>query len=301
MFKFPITRRQNNATYHNTLDPYENRGQIIEHLIAHEFPVEFLLAAEIAQLRSFTVPNGTKLLHRTAEFEQNSLKRLDDTRAILVEMGRDGFDSPKAKVMADHLNEIHGFYNIPNNEFLYTLSTFIFDVWLFIDCYGWRKLTHVEKQAIYYAYCDMGELMHIKNIPPSFEDFWVWRQAYEQEHQAFAEENYLVAEGLFRGAEQMVPGLLRPLVRPFVFSLENERFANLLGYKRPPAAVRALFQAAMWLRKTVNRYFTLWDVWSFEEMLLSNFQTYPHGYEMLKLGPTKLIKQIEKRRATVAP
>lgn len=296
--KFPLTRRQNHASYHNTLDPYQDRGQIIEQLIAHEFPVDFLLAAEIAQLRSFSIPNGAKLLHRTGEFEKHSLKRLDDTRAILVEMGREGFESDKAKMMATHLNQLHGFYQIPNDEFLYTLSTFIFDVVLFIDQYGWRKLTDIEKQSLYYTYRDMGTLMNIKNIPPSYEAFWEWRCQYEQENQAFTEENHLVAEGLFRGAKEMVPWIIRPLVKPFVFSLESERFAELLGYKRPHPIIRALFKAFMTIRKHLSRYVTLWDVWSFEEMLLSNFKTYPHGYEMLKLGPTKLIKQLQKQSPT---
>lgn len=293
--KFPLTRRKNSAPYHSTLDPYKDRGQIIEQLIAHEFPVDFLLAAEIAQLRSFSIPNGAKLLHRTGEFEKNSLKRLDDTRAILVEMGREGFESDKAKMMANHLNQLHGFYQIPNDEFLYTLSTFIFDVVLFIDKYGWRKLTAVEKESLYYTYRDMGQLMKIENIPPSYEAFWEWRCQYEKENQAFAEENHLVAEGLFRGAKEMVPWIIRPLVKPFVFSLEDDHFAEVLGYKRPNIFIRAFFQAVMAIRKFFLRYLTLWDVWSFEEMLLSNFKTYPRGYKLLKLGPTKLIKQLEKQ------
>ena len=110
--KFPITLRKNHAALHEAMDPFEDRVEIFQQLLLNEFPVEFLLAAEVAQLRSFTFPHGTRLLHATGEFEKHSLKRLDDTRAILYEMGRDSFYSPRAEKMAGHLNQIHDFYKI---------------------------------------------------------------------------------------------------------------------------------------------------------------------------------------------
>lgn len=300
MFKLPLTRRRSFADLHEDLDPHEDRGRIFEQLIAREFPVEFLLAAELAQLRSFTIPNGSKLLHRTGEFEKHSLKRLDDTRAILVEMGRYGFHSDHARETADHLNALHGFYDIPNDEFLYTLSTFIFDVWLLINRYGWRRLTPNEEKTIYYIYRDMGKLMHIRDIPDSFEAFWGWRQAYEREHQAYAPENHLVAEGLMRGLKEMVPAVFRPTLLPFILSLEDDRFARLLGYRRPNILVRALVRGAMRLRALINRFLTVWDVWSFEDLVLSDFKSYPHGYHIHMLGPDKLLRQLRKKEKRAA-
>ena len=49
-------------------------------------------------------------------------------------------------MMAEHLNRIHGYYKIPNDEFIYTLSTFIFDLWAFINTYGWRRLTRERRR-----------------------------------------------------------------------------------------------------------------------------------------------------------
>lgn len=294
---FPITRRKNFAAEHDKLDPYDDRRIILEQLITREFPMEFLLAAEIAQLRTFSFPNGTRLLHKTGEFEKRSLKRLDDTRAILVEMGKNGFDDPHAKSMADHLNKIHGMYDIPNDEFLHTLSTFIFDVQMFSDRFAWRKMTETERMAIYYTYQQMGELMKIKDIPPTPEEFWDWRIKYEAEHQAYSETNHLVAEGLIRGAKQMVPRWVGPFILPFVLSLENDRFAELIGYKRPGPIFRGLVHSVMWVRKQFNKRFTLWDTWDFRDVLLGAFKTYPGGYNPFKLGPDKIIKYLEKQEA----
>lgn len=301
MWKFPITRRKNFSGVHEGLDPVEDKGEIFEQLLLHEFPVEFLLSAEIAQLHAFIFPNGSALLHKTGQFEKESLKRLDDTRAILTEMGRDTFDSPRADMMAEHLNKIHGFYDIPNEEFLHTLSTFIYDVVEFIDAYGWRKLTQNEKLAIYHTYVQMGEMMHIQNIPDTFEGFHEWREAYEQENAAYAETNKLVAEGLFRGAKQMVPFFMRPFLKPITLSLAKTSLVDLLGLRQPSQLTRAVVQTTMTIRRFLLRYLTLWDVLDFEKVVRGNFKSYPYGFDPLKLGPTKLINQIEKEREVTQP
>lgn len=291
--RFPISRRKNHAAAHEAMDPIGDRVAIFQQLLLREFPMEFLLAAEIAQLRSFTFPRGTGLLHATGEFETHCLKRLDDTRAILYELGRHTFYSPQAEAMAAHLNQIHGFYKIPNDEFLHTLSTFIFDVWEFINRYGWRRLTPNEETAIYGVYRRMGELMAIKEIPESFEAFWEWRLAYEKEHQAYAESNHQVAQGFLRGVRQMLPAPLGPLVLPFVLSLIDRRFAGLLGFRYPNRLVRGFFQGVMACRRLLTRYLTIWDRLEFEAVFFSTYKSYPHGYQPLKLGPAKLIARME--------
>lgn len=300
--KFPISFRKFDAPeYHESLDPEKDQVEIFTRLFKQEFPVEFLLSAEIQQLHSFTFPNGTRLLHATGEFEKNSLKRLDDTRAILYEMGKDDFYSPRAEMMADHLNKIHGMYDIPNHEFLHTLSTFIYDLWEFIDEFGWRKLTRKEELAIYYTYVRMGELMNIQDIPETFEAFRDWKANYEQANQAYSETNHKVAEGLMQGAKQMVPAVLRPFLLPFVLSLKDRRFSELLGYKYPNVIVRGIFRSAMWVRKQFNRLFTLWDVLDFEQVMFTHYQSYPNGYNPTKLGPDKILKYLEKVEQRAAP
>lgn len=293
--KLPISLRKSAAQQHELMDAEKDQVEIFTQLFLHEFPMEFLLSAEIAQLHAFTFPNGTRLLHATGEFEKNSLKRLDDTRAILYEMGREGFYTEQAETMADHLNVIHGHYNIPNDEFLHTLSTFIYDLWDFIDRFGWRKLTPVEEQVIYLTYRRMGDLMKIKDIPESFEAYREWKKNYELENQAFSETNHQVAEGLMQGIREMIPPVLGPLALPFVLSLKDERFASLLGYKYPNIFVQGFFRGLMWIRKGLNRWFTIWDVLDFERALFTHYKSYPNGYNPMKLGPTKMIQRLEQK------
>ena len=45
------------------------------------------------------------------------------------------------------MNRIHGQYQISNEDFLYTLSTFIFEPVRWIDRFGWRQTYPNEREA----------------------------------------------------------------------------------------------------------------------------------------------------------
>src|SRR5699024_11396973 len=53
---------------------------------------------------------------------------------------------------SDLMNAIHGLYSISNDDYLYVLSTFIFDPALFVARFGFRGLTPKEQDAFFYMY-----------------------------------------------------------------------------------------------------------------------------------------------------
>jgi len=218
---------------------------------------------------------------------------LDDTKAILREMFEDGLDSDRGKSMTEHLNQIHGFYEIANDDYLYVLSAFFIDPSLWLAHYGWREYTAHEKQAIYTVYRKMGERMHIHSIPDSFDAFVEWRAAYEAKNQRFAESNYQVAMGLIDAAKAFVPSWLGWSVLPLLSSLIDDEFRELLGLPKPNPIVYGLVQTAMKIRKFCGRYMSQWEEASFTDSpLVQGFATYKNGYDRFKLGPTKLVKRM---------
>lgn len=280
------------------MDPETEYFEIARILISREFCLDILMATEIAQLRTFTIPSISKLLHRTGQYECEGEKRLDDTKAILVEMTLDSVHSSKGKEMAEHLNRIHSFYNISNDDYLYTLSTFIFDPFLWIEKYGWRKLTDKEKRAVYLYYKDMGEAMNIQHIPPSFDAFWEWRNQYEANHQAYAETNTFVALGLLHAIGSQFPKWMTPWLITFTCSLiDDHKFLGALGFSFPSSFVHRFIQGAMSLRKVMLKYVTIWDKNNFlDSWLFNHYPTYPDGYENSQLGPTKLVNKMNQEK-----
>ena len=278
-----------------TLDAVEDAYEIGETLLAHVFPLDIFIATEIGQLRTFTVPSISVLLHQTGQYENDGVKRLDDTKAILREMFEDGLDSEHGQAMTAHLNQIHGFYDISNDDYLYVLSAFFIDAALWMERYGWREYTAHEKIAIYTIYREMGEGMNIHSIPESFDAFVDWRAKYEAKNQSFAESNYQVTMGLINAAKAFVPRWLGWSVPPLISSLIDDEFRTLLGLSKPNPLIYWLVQTAMWIRKIGGRYLSMWEEAAFTDSpLVTGFATYKNGYEPFKLGPAKLVKQMAK-------
>ncbi len=279
------------------LDLDQDYFRIAQILFNHEFSIDILLATEIAQLRTFTIPSISHLLHRTGQYETEGPKRLDDTKAILVEMTEDSVHSSRGKKMAANLNRIHSHYSIANEDYLYTLSTFIFDPFLWIEQYGWRQLTPKEKQAVYLYYKDMGEAMNIQNIPTSIAAFWEWRVVYEKRKQQYAETNAQVALGLFDAVCHNFPKWTHSWVLASTCAMINDaRFLGALGLSQPGQLFHRIIQGTMSIRKRLLRYVTWYEHHSFKDSWIFNhYPTYPEGYNPEELGPTKIVRCMAKK------
>lgn len=275
------------------LDAEKDAEEIVSLLIAHVFSLDIFLSTEMAQLRTFTIPSISKILHHSRQYEHHSLKRMDDTKAILGEMGIEGMDSERGKAATEHLNNIHAFYRITNDDYLYTLSTFIFDPRLWLERFGWRQLTDHEQNALYHRYRKMGEAMHIQDIPDTWQKLWAWRVAYEKTHQQYDPANTQVSLGLLNGASQMVPPLFKGVMSPITISLFDANLEANLGLKKPNLLARGLTRAVMQVYRFAGRFFNLWEEDSFvDSKLMTHMETYPHGYQLWELGPDNLVKHL---------
>lgn len=280
------------------LDPEHDYEAIVFALSNHVFPFEILLAMEIAQLRTFTIPTISKLLHATGQYEREGPKRLDDTKAILSEIHRPGLESRASREMVEHLNRIHGLYRISNDDFLYTLSTFVFDAALFVDKWGHRPMTEKEKDAFYFLYRRLGELMHIRDIPESRAAFFAWRRDYERRAQRYASENEAVARGLLVAVRGLLPPVFAPYLEPAVVLLTGDAgFRDALGLREPDPGLARFLRAFLAVHRRAARHVSLYEHRKFEDSdIYRNYPTYPSGYDRLRLGPTKVIEILAKKK-----
>ncbi len=120
------------------LDPENDHQRIIFLSTCYDFPFDTTRALEFALYRTFCAPRISALLDRTGEFRTRSQKRYDDTDIIVSELIEWGYDSDRGKRALGRLNEIHGRFNIANEDFLYVLSTFVYEpirsgaTWVFL-------------------------------------------------------------------------------------------------------------------------------------------------------------------------
>ncbi len=112
-----------------------------------DFPWDTTRALEFALFRTFAVPAIGGLLHKTGEFECRGQKRYDDTDIIVSEIMEHGYDSDRGRAAIARMNALHGRFNIRNEDFLYVLSTFVFEPIRWNQRFGWRRMIEKERLA----------------------------------------------------------------------------------------------------------------------------------------------------------
>ncbi len=275
--------RKTRAEYIATLGPQRHCQEIAYLLACYEFPWDTTRSLELALFRVFGVAKGTPLLVQTGEFLHRVQKRYDDTVLILSEILENGYDSPRGQAALRRMNEQHGRYRIPNDEYLYTLSTFIFEPIRWNERFGWRRLTEQEKQASYYLWREIGRRMAIKDIPESYEAFERFNIEFERTHFRYSADNRALAESTRNlMLSWVLPKWLRPLGAPFIHALIDEPMLRAVGFPLPPAWLRGLVEGMLRLRARLLRLLPPRR----EARLLTRQKnrTYPNGYAVDQLG-----------------
>ncbi|EAR20738.1 oxygenase MpaB family protein [Nitrococcus mobilis] len=265
------------------LDPVRDCREIVYLLTCYEFPWDIERALEFALFRTYAVPSISGLLDRTGEFTRRPRKRYDDTELILAEILENGFDTPRGQAALKRLNGMHGRFRIANGDFLYVLSTFVFEPPRWIDRFGWRPLTATERLGFFHYYRELGQRMQIRDIPATLEAFERYNQDYEARRFRYRDTNQrigTITRDLLLGF--YLPRFLLPLGRPFAHAVMDEPLLQAMGFKRPSNLLRRLVTGSLKLRARVQR----WMPPRQRPHLLTRVKrpTYPEGYEIAELG-----------------
>lgn len=264
------------------LDPVKDNERIAYLSGSFDFPWDTQRALELALMRTFAVPKSSKLMVKTEEFTKRTQKRYDDTTIIISTIGFHSYSSPEGRAAIRRMNQIHAHYPIPNDEFLYVLTTFVLEPIRWNARYGWRPLSENEKQASYYFWAEVGRYMNIKDIPSSLEELERFSRDYEHTHFAYSDYNRALAEAtrdLF--LSWVLPGPLWPLGEQFVYALMDKPMRDAFGFPKAKLWARVSLELGLWLRKKVLRFLPP----RVTPYRLPTTRTYPKGYDIDELGP----------------
>ena len=109
------------------LDPVRDAQRIVILDASYEFPWDTQRSLELAFYRTFAVPSIAELLDSTGEFTGRAQKRYDDTQILISAFCEFGYDSDLGRRAIRRMNQIHGRFEIANEDFLYVLSTMVFE------------------------------------------------------------------------------------------------------------------------------------------------------------------------------
>lgn len=255
----------------------------------YDFPWDVTRSLELALFRSFANPRIGGLLHATGEFEARPQKRYDDTDLLVSEIIENGFESERGQRAIARMNAIHSRFAIRNEDFLYVLSTFVFEPIHWIERFGWRNLTAEEKEAWFCFWREVGRRMHLSGLPIDRESFYAFSCAYEAQYFQPGRASQRVAYATRELFASWFPLPIRPLVRLNIHALLDDSLRVVFGFPAPGRTLRWL--APMMLRTRGRLLRILPQRRTPRLRTLQPHPSYPGGYEIEGLGPTTIPSQ----------
>lgn len=265
------------------LDPADDYERIASITSRHEFPWDIQQALSFALFRTYAVPSVGRLLAETGEFTERTQKRHDDTALLLDEMSEHGLESPGGRRAVRRVNQMHGAYDISNDDMLYVLATFVVVPVRWIHSYGWRRLTDAEVDAGTAYYRRLGTLMAIRDMPTTYAGFARLLDEYEAAHFAYDNGARRVADATIDLLCSFYPRPARRLVRAFALSIMDDPLREAFGYAAPPSAVVRASRAALRFR---GRLESLLPARRNPKRVKSMriIRSYPNGFDVDRLG-----------------
>jgi hypothetical protein len=279
MGRFDVLRRIED------LDPAKDFAEIYRLMGSFEFPWDMTQALSFALFRTYAVPSIGALLARTGELTGRTQKRYDDTVLILDAIGEHGMDSPEGRTAIRRMNQMHGSYDISNDDLRYVLATFVVTPIRWIDEYGWRRTTEIERIAGANYYRELGRRMGIREVPRTWQGFARLLDAYEREHFGVDPGGRTVAEATLALLATFPPNDRLPpaLVRRVSLATRDAPLRAAFGFPDPPRLVQALVRGGL---KARGRFVRLRPPRRepFFARQLPQIRSYPSGYRVAELG-----------------
>jgi hypothetical protein len=269
--------------HNERLDPERDYAEMYRIILTREFPWDMNQALSFALFRTYAVPSIGRLLDQTGEFEHNTQRRYDDTALLLDEPSLHGLDSDRGRRAIRRVNQMHGAYDISNDEMRYVLSTFVVVPKRWLDDYGWRPLSPGEVRASVRYYMELGRLMAIKDVPDSYEGFEELLTTYEAAHFAYDEGARRVADSTMRLLASFYPSFLAKPMELFSRALMDEPLLEAFRYPAPPASVVRAARQGLRARGRVER---LMPARRKPKSVADNsrIKSYPGGFDIERLG-----------------
>jgi ER-bound oxygenase mpaB/B'/Rubber oxygenase, catalytic domain len=252
--RFGVLRNRQVARDIAKLDPQADCEQIVHLLASYEFGFDIARVLELALFHTYGSVSVSKLLDGTQEFAKHGQKRYDDTRLLISHFLEDGFKSDYGQRAIARMNGIHGSFRIPNDDYVFVLSTFITYPIDWVEQYGYRPMTDGEKLAWFHFFREVGKLMGMKELPETLSALRAWVSRYEQRELIFAPANRRVADATVAIFEGWYPLGLKWTVKPVVRALIRDDLREAFGYAPAPDALKLILPHILTLRASIKKY-----------------------------------------------
>lgn len=196
-----------------------------------------------------------------------------------------GVDSDRGRRMVKLMNALHDRPDIHAEDMTYILNSLIVVPTGFMDRYGWRTVTAVEREATWRFYDELGERMHIAQRAASYDDAEEQLRGYEAHHLAPSAEGAELTAAVLATLRNRLPAPGRPFAAQITSALVGDpSVSRALSLPAPQPALAAVLSAGASVRRLVQRRFPPHQEPSFWPGRPAG-AVYPQGYTLDQLGP----------------
>lgn len=188
-----------------------------------------------------------KIMHSTR-------RRNFETLVFIGKIYQEGSESALLEVLGQ-IKQRHAPYHIPNDLYLYTLSTFACLPKRLADRFG-QQVDEQALEAQCRLWCKVGEKMGIEDIPPNLDAFLRWMYRFEEQHFRYTPDAEQVTRALAaEWAEYWFPKALQPFAIKLFFALIDRPTQHVLGVadEVSPLLYRLTSQSATAYLAAINR------------------------------------------------
>jgi hypothetical protein len=251
----------------------------------------------LAYYRNFAIPSGSATLVRNGEIPARPMKRSIDTGLVIYELIGSGLDSERGRQMTSLLNRVHQHVPGSREDFLYVLMTLLVVPIRWTDRYGWRKPTQTERDAATRFFRELGERIHISDIPVTFEAAEKFFDDYERRRVAPSAAGKTLMGATVQVFQSMQTRLLHPVTERMIATmLDDAQLAAALGLPRSTWWSRLALNAGMSVRNAIRRHTPLSTVPSFIPGQAAS-PVYAEGYKLADIGPLNVMGPRDRNRA----
>jgi ER-bound oxygenase mpaB/B'/Rubber oxygenase, catalytic domain len=238
---------------------------------------------DLVFMKGLAAPRIAGMIGGNRYLQARPQKRYDDTAIVMIELVKHGYSSARGTQMIARMNAIHARFGIRQEDYVYVLTSFMFEPIRWNARFGWRRFTEIEKHANYCFWREVGKRMQLTAIPESYAACEQFNEQYERERLQRTASSVGLAAVMFRLLESWVPAVVRPLVRPGLSALVDD--AVLACFDLPPAPrwLKWLVPAVLRLRARALR---LWPRRRKPGYYVDKpLRSYVNGYSVAELGP----------------
>jgi hypothetical protein len=267
----------------------EDWERTFRQMVMFDLAKDMELGNFLSYYRNFAVPHLAETLVVNREIIERPTKRSYDTAIVIYELIANGLDSPRGQEMIELLNRVHRYVPGTPEDFRYVLLTLLVVPIRWAQEHAWRQPTDTEVAAGTRFFAELGQRMHLVELPSNFAEAATILDSYEAVNVKPSAAGHKLMDCTVKILQDRLPGPVRPFTRALLSAMfDDDRLTNALGLPRRRRWTKSILNTGLKLRNVLARRKPLPQKPRFTPGI-SGSAVYPHGYELGDLGPTNVV------------